>query len=90
MTSDVDWDPTMYSYEIEDMNAFHDPMIDLVEHDNPFDAYREYRHRTVEAHSLVEEEEFFDAIEYSGYTDLVDDLLESVHPEQVNNIYYQS
>jgi hypothetical protein len=87
MTSDVDWNPTMYGYESDDMNEFHDPTIDLVEHYNPFNAYGEYRHCTVSTHSLVEEEELFDAIEYSDDTDLVDDLLDSVHPTQVNNFY---
>ena len=36
MTSDVDWDPSLYDNVIEDMDDFHDPTLDFIDHDNPF------------------------------------------------------
>ena len=47
----------------------------------PFDLYGEYRHRTVATYSTVQEEEYFDAVEYTAYDDLVDDLIDVLNPE---------
>ena len=92
MTSDVDWDPSLYDNVVDDIEAFHDPTVDVIDHDNPFDAYGEYRHRTVATHSLVDgEEEFFDACEFVDFDDMVDDLIDSLrHPFELNNTYLAS
>jgi hypothetical protein len=86
MTADLDWDPSTYDNDIDDLEKFHDTSIDDNEHEH-FDQYREYRHRTVATHSTLPEEEFFDAIEYIDFDDLVDDLFDTIHPERVNDIY---
>jgi hypothetical protein len=45
MTSDVDWDPSRYGKDIENLADFHDPSED--DHENyDFDWYGEYHHRT--------------------------------------------
>jgi hypothetical protein len=49
MTSDVEWDPSVYDHHIDDMNKFYDVTKDVVEYDK-FDQYGEYRHRTVAVH----------------------------------------
>jgi hypothetical protein len=86
MTADLDWDPSTYDNDIDDLEKFHDTSIDDNEHEH-FDQYGEYRHRTVATHSTLPEEEFFDAIEYIDFDDLVDDLFDTIHPERVNDIY---
>jgi hypothetical protein len=53
MTSDVDWDPSLYDNVIEDMDDFHDPTLDFIDHDNPFNGYGEYRKRTIATHTLI-------------------------------------
>ena len=87
MTADTDWDPSIYDNVIDNLEEFHDTSMDTVDHDNPFDSNGEYRHRTVATHSTVKEEEFFDAVEYTDYDDLVDDLIDTLNPECVNEIY---
>jgi hypothetical protein len=87
MTSDVDWDPCVYDNIIDDIVVFHDPSIDLIEHDNPFDDYGEYRHRTVATHKFLDEEELFDSMECVDYDNLVDDLMNAHNPTVVDNIY---
>jgi hypothetical protein len=54
MTSDVDLDPYVYDNIIDDIAVFYDLSIYLIEHDNPFDDYGEYRHRTVATHKLLD------------------------------------
>jgi hypothetical protein len=49
MTSDVDWDPSLYDNVINNIDDFHDPTFDFIDHDNPFNEYGEYRHRTAVA-----------------------------------------
>jgi hypothetical protein len=88
MTSDVDWDPSLYDNVIEDMDAFHDPTLDFIDHDNPFNEYGEYRNCTIAMHTLIEgEEEFFVACTFLDFHDMVDDLLDTLHPDKVNNTY---
>jgi hypothetical protein len=51
----------------------------------PFMDIWDYCHFTIATHSLVEEEECFDVIEYIIYNLLVDDLLDSGLMNHVNN-----
>jgi hypothetical protein len=39
MTSDVDRDPCVYENIVDDISLFHDPSIDLIDQDNPFEDY---------------------------------------------------
>jgi hypothetical protein len=88
MTSEVDRDPSLYDNVIDDMDYFHDPTLDFIDNDNPFNKYGEYRSRTVATHTLIEgEEEFFDACTFLDFDDVVDDLLDTLHPAKVNNTY---
>jgi hypothetical protein len=57
------------------------------EHEYHYDQHGEYRHRTVATHTIVPEEEFFDAIEYVYFDDLVDDFMDLLHPESVSVVY---
>jgi hypothetical protein len=87
MTSDIDWDPSMYDNVIDDIEDFHDTTV-YENDDENFDHYGEYRHRTIATHSTIQpEEEFFDAIEHVAFDDLVDDLIDAVHPENVSDVY---
>jgi hypothetical protein len=55
MISNVDWDPSHYDNDIDNLADFHDPSED--DHENyHFDWYREYRHLTVATHSTCFEE----------------------------------
>jgi hypothetical protein len=59
---DVDWDPDIYNNDLEKLDEFHNPQLDVINHDLPFNAYGEYRNCTVATHHLVEEERYFDTI----------------------------
>jgi hypothetical protein len=78
MTSDMEWDPSQYDKDLADVAAFYDPSEEDPE-ERHFDPYGEYWHRTVAIHHTCCEEEF--------YHDQVDDLLNSVYPEIVSDIY---
>jgi hypothetical protein len=87
MTADVDWDPSLYDNDIVDLEKFHDTSEDENEEEH-FNQYGEYRHRTVATHTTtVPEEEFFDTLEYNDFDDMVDDLIDSVNPKRVSDVY---
>jgi hypothetical protein len=70
------------------MDDFHDPTLDFIDHDNPIKEYGEYRNRTVAKHTMIEgEEEFIDACTFLYFDEMVDDLLDTLHPNKVNNTY---
>ena len=46
VTSNIDWDPSIYDQNVEDVEEFYDSNEDDVYH-SLYDEYREYRHRTV-------------------------------------------
>jgi Mg2+ and Co2+ transporter CorA len=50
-----------------------------------FDQYGDYQHWTVATHSLVTEEEYFDALEYFEVTYIVDDTLSLVIHQQLRS-----
>jgi hypothetical protein len=85
-TSDVEWDPSQYDKDLDDLATFYDPSEEDHE-EQQFDQYGEYRHCTVANHHTCFEEEFYDACEFFDYEDQVDDLLDTVHPENVSHIY---
>jgi hypothetical protein len=86
MTSDVDWDPSLYDNIIENIEEFHDTSVD--DHEDPnFDQYGEYRHRTVATHTTLPDAEFFDAMEYIEFDDFVEDLIDVVNPEGFHDVY---
>jgi hypothetical protein len=86
MTSDIEWDPSQYDKELDDLADFFDPSEDANE-DEHFDQYGEYRHRTVATHHTCLEEEFYDAREFIDFNEQVDDLLDTIHSEVVSDIY---
>ena len=86
MTSDIDWDPSVYDNTIDDMDVFYDANEDEV-HDSTFDDQGNYRHRTIASHSTHQELEFFDAHECQDYDDVVDDILDSLHPDVLQSVY---
>ena len=86
MTSDNDWDPSIYDNDITDLEAFHDVTVEDPIHEH-FNQYGEYRHRTVATHNIIEEDEFFDANDYMDYDDQVDDVIDTLQPEIVADIY---
>jgi hypothetical protein len=79
MTSDVDWDPSQYDKDINDLAEFHDPSQDNNEIYH-FNQHGEYCHCTVATHSTCFEEEFYNACEFLEFEDQVDDLMDAVHP----------
>ena len=90
MTADVDWDPSQFYNSIKELEKWYDPEVDVIYHDNPFDAYGDYRHRTIATHSVVAEEEFFDAEEYISIDEHVDNVIDFIHPMVVANTYVAS
>ena len=86
MTSDVDWDPSLYDNDIDDLEQFHDTSVEDFEHED-FTSDGEYRHRTVATHRMVPEDEFFDASEFEDFDDLIDDLFDTLHPDGLNDVY---
>jgi hypothetical protein len=87
MTSDIEWDPSLHDNVVEDLKEFHDALVDFIDHDNPFDQYGEYCFHTVATHSTIPEEEFFDDVMYTDFSDIVDDVIDNVHPGVVSNVY---
>jgi hypothetical protein len=86
MTSDIDWDPKQYDITFDEIEKFHDTSQVDFEHEH-FDKYGEFRHRTVATHSLVSEEEFFDALEYFEVADIVDNIIDTLLPDNVQSTY---
>jgi hypothetical protein len=86
MTSDMEWDPSKYDKDINDIEKFHDPGEDDYQ-EYHFDQHGEYSHCTGANHHTYLEEEFFDACEFLDFDDLVDDLLDVVQPDEVSDIY---
>jgi hypothetical protein len=83
MTSDMEWDPSQYDKDLDNVATFYDPSEEDLEEQN-FDQYGEYRHRTVATHHTCCEEELYDNVNSSI---MKDDLLVTVHPETVSDIY---
>jgi hypothetical protein len=86
MTLDVDLDPKQYDITFDEIEQFHDTLQVDFEHEH-FDQYGEYQHWTVATHILVSEEEFFDALEYFKVTDIVDYIIDTLHPDNVRSTY---
>jgi hypothetical protein len=87
MTSAVTWDPSLYDNINDNIDKFYDPLEATPEHEYHFDQHEEYRHRTVATHTNIPEEEFFDAMEYVDFDDLVDNFMDLLHPESVCVVY---
>jgi hypothetical protein len=86
MTSDVEWEPSTDDKELNDLETFYD----LSEEDHEerhFDQHGEYWHHTVATHCTCCEEELYDACDCFDFSDQVDYLLDTVHPEIVSDIY---
>jgi hypothetical protein len=86
MTSDLDWDPRKYDKDIDDNEKFHDPGEDDHE-EYHFDQNGEHHHCTVANHHTYLEDELYDAYEFLDLDDQVDDLLDTVYPDAVSDIY---
>jgi hypothetical protein len=86
MTADFDWDPTSYDNVISDLHKFYDQDIDKVPHGN-FDAHGNYLLRTVATHLVQSEPEFFDVHKFLAFDDIIDDILDSLNPSIVEDIY---
>jgi hypothetical protein len=77
MTLDVTWNPSLYDNINDNIDQLYDPLEDTPEHEYHFNQHGEYQNHTVAIHTIVPEEEFFDAIEYVNFDDLVDELMNS-------------
>jgi hypothetical protein len=86
MTAYVDWDPTSYDNVISDLHKFYDQDNDEVPHGN-FDSHRSYLHQTVVTHLVQPEPEFFDVHEILAFDDIIDDIVDSLNPSIVEDIY---
>jgi hypothetical protein len=75
MTADKDWDPSVYDIDIDNLEEFHDTSMDFSDHDNLFDIYGEYRHRTIAQHFSYQEDIFVDAVEYCNNGNMVEGLM---------------
>ena len=63
MTSDADWDPTIYDNNLSDSTTWYDAAAnERTPLTNPnFDQTGNYRHRTVATHSMCEQMHYFDS-----------------------------
>jgi hypothetical protein len=86
MTLDVDWGPRPYDITFDEIDQFHDTSQVDFEHEH-FDQYGEYQHWTVATHSRVSEEEFFDVLAYFEVADIVDDIIDTLRPDNVQSTY---
>jgi hypothetical protein len=86
MTSDVEWDPSQYDKDLDDLAAFYDPSKEDHE-ERHLDQYEDYCHHTVATHHLCLAEESNDAREFIDFDEQVDDLLDTIHPDVVRSIY---
>ena len=86
MTSDIDWDPSVYDNTIDDLDVFFDAAEDDV-YDSPSDDQGNYRHRKIASHTTYKELEFFDAHECQDYDDVIDDILDSLYPDVLQSVY---
>jgi ADP-glucose pyrophosphorylase len=80
MTAAKDWDPSVYDNDIENLEELHDTSMDFIDHDNPFDMYGEYRHRTIAQHRTSQETIFLDAVEYWDNDNMVEGLMDILNP----------
>jgi hypothetical protein len=87
MTLDINWDPSNYDNNIDTLEEYLEPELEFIEHNNLVDGHGEYRNRTIATHNLREEELCFDTLECTYYEDLVDDIMDAVHPTIKSNIY---
>jgi hypothetical protein len=87
MTSDVTWDPSLYDNINDNIDQFYDLLEDTLEHEYHFEQHGEYQHQTVATHTIVPEEEIFDAVEYVDFDDHANEFLDLWHPESVSVVY---
>jgi hypothetical protein len=87
MTTNVDRDPKLYDNEIESFEDFHNLTLNVVDQVDHFNYYGEYQSRMVATHHQVEEKEYFDTFEYNDFDNLVDELIDSVHPQPATDTY---
>jgi hypothetical protein len=66
MTSDVEWEPSQFDKDLDDLASFYDPSEEYHEEQH-FDQYGEYRHHIMAMHHLCLEEEFYDAREFIDF-----------------------
>jgi hypothetical protein len=86
MTADVDWNPSIFDNDIDDVETFFDTTDDIISH-GPFDQYGEYRFRIVAIHDTSCEPDFFDAVEFLNYDDMIDDLIDLWQPTNICGKY---
>jgi hypothetical protein len=86
MTADIDWDATSYDNIILDLHKFNDQDIDEVPHGN-FDAHGNYLHSMVATHLVQAELEFLNVHEFFAFDDIMDNILDSLNPSLVEDIY---
>jgi hypothetical protein len=86
MTSNVDWDSTLYDNTISNLPQFYDPEVDEAHH-SIFDEQGYYLHQMVATHSMQVESEYFDVHKYADYTDIINDIFDLFDPALVQDIY---
>jgi hypothetical protein len=85
-TADIDWNPSIFDNDIDDVETFFETKDEIISH-APFDQYREYRYRTFAIHNTCCEPDFFDAVEFLAYDDMVDILIDLCQPASVCGTY---
>jgi hypothetical protein len=61
--------------------------MDFIDHDNPFDMYGEYRHRTIAQHSTSQDDIFVDAVEYCDNDNMFEGLIYILNPHVFSDIF---
>jgi hypothetical protein len=87
MTLDVTWDPIIYDNNYEIIDQFYNPSEGTPVHEYHFDQHGKYWHRTVATHAIIAEEEFIVAVQDATFDDVVDDVMDLLHPESVSVVY---
>jgi hypothetical protein len=80
MNADVDWYPTLYDNVILDLHTFYDQDIYDFPHGN-------YLTRAVATHLFSPEPEFFDVHEVLALDYIIDNIVDSLNPSLVEDIY---
>jgi hypothetical protein len=89
MMADVDWDPTSYDNVISDLHKFFDQDIDDIPHAS-FGAHGNYLHCTATTHLVHPEPEFFNVHKFLAFDDIIDDIVDSLNPSLVEDIFLVS
>ena len=90
LTSDIEWNPTVFDNDIDDMHQFFDA-LEKAPHDYQFDHVGQYHFRTVEEHQVGDPQDgelrYLDAQEPPDPDEAIELIIDYLNPEVPKHIY---